>query len=157
VGSHFIYTTATGIVSIPNSATGVNSLGDYVGVSTVPIAVIGGTTYQLNSLAPGYNFQGANGINDIGQIIAVDSDSLGYLLTPVADTSAPEPCTLLLAAVGGIAFAIARKRRVSRRAICWSVSGVDEAEALLARVEEGRLITQPRATGREDYRFRVAG
>lgn len=51
----------------------------------------------------------ATAINDIGQIVA-NSGSRAYLLTPVAESSVPEPATLALLGVGAIGVAGVRRR-----------------------------------------------
>ncbi len=104
---------------------GINNSGVVVGAATSADASvshamvdISGTMYDLNDLispASGWVLAEAWSINDSGQIVGYgyyNGDTyhaMAFLLTPV-----PEPSTLVLAALGGIALVIARRPAVKR-------------------------------------------
>ncbi len=99
-----------------SSAYGINSSGDVVGSCNGGVSHAflyhAGAMIDLNSLidpSSGWVLVAANAINDIGDIVGygiVDGTFHAYLLTPV-----PEPSTLVLAAVGLVAFRAVRRRR----------------------------------------------
>jgi len=99
-------------------AFAINNLGDTVGSSAIPSGInhaflyTSGTMKDLNSMIPagtGWTLVQAYDINDNGQIIGQATDGVnthGFLLTPV-----PEPATLSLLALGGLAMMRRRRHR----------------------------------------------
>jgi probable HAF family extracellular repeat protein len=107
----------------PASAFALNNAGQVVGQSVTAkgqwhaFLFIDGKLTDLNSLIPadsGWILNGANGINNRGQIVGYGTGPNGqhaFLLTPVAE--APEPTSLALFGLGalGLAGHAWRKRR----------------------------------------------
>jgi probable HAF family extracellular repeat protein len=107
-------------VDIVSYATAVNDLGQVVGISRTgkgtmdPFLYTGGRMIDLNSLLPPgspFTLTSADGINDAGQIIAGSSDGRSFLLTPGNVGVVPEPTSLTLLALGGVALAGCAWRR----------------------------------------------
>jgi probable HAF family extracellular repeat protein len=101
---------------ISSQALALNNSGEVVGFSTTATGTqraflySTGVMIDLNSLLPpdsGWQLLGATGINDSGQIVGngvINGQTHGFLLTPQAPATVPEPSALALlaTALGGV-------------------------------------------------------
>ena len=111
-------------------AGGINNAGQVVGWADTAsgdshaFLYNGGTMIDLNTLidpSTGWTLEGASAINDLGQIVGYGYNAAGdydpFLLTPT-----PEPATLSLLALGGLAILRLRSGQGVRREKSWSVA-----------------------------------
>ena len=118
----FTYTTTGGMVDLGtlganySVANGINDAGVVVGYSgNYAFVYSNGTLTNLNTvtanLPVGFSLTSANAINLSGDIVVYGTNAAGqvqaFLLTPIAT---PEPTSLALLAVGGLALLIRRRR-----------------------------------------------
>ena len=119
-GHHaFTYTTTGGMVDLGlgnSSANGINDAGVVVGYSgNYAFVYSNGTLTNLNTvtanLPVGFSLTSANAINLSGDIVGYGTNAAGqvqaFLLTPIAT---PEPTSLALLAVGGLALLMRRRK-----------------------------------------------
>jgi probable HAF family extracellular repeat protein len=92
-------------------AYGINASGQVVGQSRTaagsldPFLYTDGRMLDLNSLLPlasPFALWNAVGINDAGQVLVLGAGNRSFVLTP---STAPEPASLTLLALGGAALA----------------------------------------------------
>jgi probable HAF family extracellular repeat protein len=112
-GAAFLYTPGVGMIDIgPGTASDINAAGDVIGNAP---AASGGTFPFLWTRAtgmidlttvvranPGLTLQAVTAINDHGSIVGegnIDGHGVAILLTPI-----PEPATVTLAVLGGLAL-----------------------------------------------------
>ena len=120
----FTYTTTGGMVDLGtlsgsnSEANGINDLGVVVGYAgNYAFVYSNGTLTNLNTvtvnLPVGFSLTSAYAINLSGYIVGYGTNAAGlrhaFLLTPIAT---PEPTSLAMLAVGGVALLIRRRKTV---------------------------------------------